>query len=433
MATLPVDQQREVPMNYEDLPLFTPHSAKAAWLAYGDCVLFMIIVILTARQLVKQRREERRGDAAPAVSLTGSRTRKLFLIGLCLSNLARAVSLVVDAIVHNEVREHIWEHSVQGWTNYVLMVFPSLLFLSTYSIVILFWAQVYYAAILVSYPLLRPVCIFFNIAVYGVFLIISVVTFLLKAWHQYSQYIFFIVGFLYIICAVFFFYYGIQVAGQLKDRSRRQRSYGGVSTTEASKNHAVLNRVLVLTLTCPLIFLVRGMLSVLYGVGVLRTYGPASVDRLAWDSLVYCVTEWIPSLLIVVVFWPASRPAGHAGDDDGHQSGYGDQSSSYDSLVSPLLGPHHDEQGNQDIEANRKQMRTEQEDERYNDALKKVVPKLPHANPVGPTKPVTDVPPVGNEEANAASGGRKGRSWSHQLRDVWTGHKEQPGAWKEKK
>ncbi|KAF4708245.1 hypothetical protein FOZ62_020270, partial [Perkinsus olseni] len=79
---------------------------------------------------------------------------------------------------------------------------------------------------------------------------------------------------------------------------------------------------------------------------------------------VYCVTEWIPSLLIVVVFWPASRPAGNPGDDDGHQSGYGDLSSSYDSLVSPLLGPHHDEQGNQDIEANRKQMRNEQEDER---------------------------------------------------------------------
>lgn len=69
----------------------------------------------------------------------------------------------------------------QGWTNYFLMVFPSLLFLSTYSIVILFWAQVvlmnlplllmslqvYYAAILVSYPLLRPVCLFFNIAVYN--------------------------------------------------------------------------------------------------------------------------------------------------------------------------------------------------------------------------------------------------------------------------
>lgn len=33
-----------------------------------------------------------------------------------------------------------------------------------------------------------------------------------------------------------------------------------------------------------------------------------------------------------------------------------------------------------------------------NDALKKVVPKLPHANPVGPTKPVTDVPPPGGSE-----------------------------------
>ncbi|EER00208.1 hypothetical protein Pmar_PMAR017066 [Perkinsus marinus ATCC 50983] len=339
MDAPPTVQPGDVSSSYKDLPLFTPHSAKASWLAYGDCALFMVIVIVTARQLIQQKREERRGgDAAPAVSLTGSRTRKLFLIGLCLSNLARAVSMIIDAVVHTEVREHVWEHSVQGWTNYFLMVFPSLLFLSTYSIVILFWAQ-------------------------------------------------------------------IQVSSQLKDRSRRQRSVVGVSTTEASKNRAVLNRV-------------------------------------------YCITEWIPSLLIVIVFWPATRPSNRAGGD-GQRSDYGDQSSSYDSLVSPLLGPHQGE-SNQDIEANRKQARTEQEDARYlinfvfdtpsrsvepldNDALKKVVPKLPHANPVGPTKPVTDVPPPGGSEQTKATNGRKGRSWSHQLRDVWTGHKEQPGARKGKK
>ncbi|EER03559.1 hypothetical protein Pmar_PMAR026234 [Perkinsus marinus ATCC 50983] len=142
MDTLSTAQPENIPPNYEDLPLFTPHSAKASWLAYGDCVLFMLIVAVIAGQLIQQKRAERRGgDAAPAVSLTGSHTRKLFLIGLCLSNLARAVSMIVDAVVHNEVREHVWEHSVQGWTNYCFMVFPSLLFLSTYSIVILFWAQ----------------------------------------------------------------------------------------------------------------------------------------------------------------------------------------------------------------------------------------------------------------------------------------------------
>ncbi|EER00979.1 hypothetical protein Pmar_PMAR027824, partial [Perkinsus marinus ATCC 50983] len=130
MDAPPTVQPGDVSSSYKDLPLFTPHSAKASWLAYGDCALFMVIVIVTARQLIQQKREERRGgDAviigllsgmalytppqAPAVSLTGSRTRKLFLIGLCLSNLARAVSMIIDAVVHTEVREHVWEHSVQ--------------------------------------------------------------------------------------------------------------------------------------------------------------------------------------------------------------------------------------------------------------------------------------------------------------------------------
>lgn len=117
-------------------------------------------------------------------------------------------------IVSNTVIKH---HSYQGWTNYCFMVFPSLLFLSTYSIVILFWAQVtsVTAAPIIVFPgvlcshlsiisLVTATLHFFqhcsvlfiaskgSITLpfpcrYGVFVIISAVTFLLEAWHQYSQ------------------------------------------------------------------------------------------------------------------------------------------------------------------------------------------------------------------------------------------------------
>lgn len=87
----------------------------------------------------------------------------------------------------------------------------------------------------------------------------------------------------------------------------------GVSPTEASNNHAVLSRVissqcssqhrlyqvLILTVTCPLIFLIRGMLCLLYGVGVMKTYGPSNVDRLAWDSLVR-TSSYLYSLLALL-------------------------------------------------------------------------------------------------------------------------------------
>ncbi|KAF4657898.1 hypothetical protein FOZ61_005996 [Perkinsus olseni] len=317
--------------------VFAHHSAYAAVLAYVDCGLFLVVSILLARQLIRQKREEKRADAIPPISLTGGRTRFFFLLALCISNAARALSLIFDAVIHLEVRMHNLNHPVQTWTNDVFMTFPSLLFLSTYSIVILFWAQVYYAAVLVSHPLLRPVCIFINIAVYGVFLIISIVTFLLSAWKEYNQYIYFVVGLLYITCSILFFYYGLQVSGQLRDRSRRQLS-GSARQLGQSRNKSVINRVLVLTLTCPLIFLLRGMSGVLYGVGLIKTVCPPSIDRQAWDSMVFFLTEWIPSVLILFVFWPASRRS----PTMSHRSSI--DVSSNGSLTSPLLEPQQDQQ-----------------------------------------------------------------------------------------
>ncbi|KAF4656649.1 hypothetical protein FOL47_008825 [Perkinsus chesapeaki] len=329
--------------------VFAHNSAYAAVLAYVDCGLFLAVAIVLARQLIKQRQEEKRADAIPPISLTGGRTRFFFLLALCISNAARALSLVFDAVIHFEVRMHRLEHPVQSWTNDVFMIFPSLLFLSTYSIVILFWAQVYYAAVLVSHPLLRPICIFVNIAVYGVFIIISIVTFLLSAWKEYNQYIYFVVGLLYIICSILFFYYGLQVSGQLRDRSRRQLS-GNARQIGQSRNKSVINRVLVLTLTCPLIFLVRGMSEVLFGVGLVKTVGPPGIDRQAWDSIVYFVTEWIPSLLILFVFWPANRrspPLSHRSSLDVSSNG---------TLTSPLL-PAQQQQQQQQQETHQQQRR----------------------------------------------------------------------------
>ncbi|KAF4736108.1 hypothetical protein FOZ63_026103, partial [Perkinsus olseni] len=175
--------------------------------------------------------------------------------------------------------------------------------------------QVYYAAVLVSHPLLRPVCIFINIAVY----------------------IYFVVGLLYITCSILFFYYGLQVSGQLRDRSRRQLS-GSARQLGQSRNKSVINRVLVLTLTCPLIFLLRGMSGVLYGVGLIKTVCPPSIDRQAWDSMVFFLTEWIPSVLILFVFWPASRRS----PTMSHRSSI--DVSSNGSLTSPLLEPQQDQQ-----------------------------------------------------------------------------------------
>lgn len=124
-------------------------------------------------------------------------------------------------------------------------------------------------------------------------------------------------GLLYLTCAIFFFYYGVASTFSYRSLELRLLPDTSIKSVERSIAKAALScwglhdrgkqepsgsqsgdyipqlgcitqsfQVLVLTVTCPIIFLVRGVLSLLYGVGFMRTYGPASVDRLAWDSLV---------------------------------------------------------------------------------------------------------------------------------------------------
>ncbi len=147
----------------------------ATILAYADIFLFSAVGGILLKQIIHAAREARRKGSS-GVSMTGGEMRMVFMTALCVSNISRAISLIVDTVVRQYVREAKIQKSLQTWVNDVLMSFPSLFFLTSYSIVILFWAQVYYAAIMVAFPLLRPIFIFVNIAVYGVFLVISIVT-----------------------------------------------------------------------------------------------------------------------------------------------------------------------------------------------------------------------------------------------------------------
>jgi len=261
-----------------------------------DVVLFSIVGIMAYRQFRKAQSDLRApsGDTAP-VSAAGGETRLVFMGMLALSNITRGVILLIEGFTQQDKQLH---KSVRTWVRDFLMSLPTLFFLSTYSVVILFWAQVYYASVLVSFPLLKPIVVFINISVYVVFSVIACLTLLLMAWDEFRQYLFFLLGILFIFCGMSFFYYGVKVAAQLSERNK-----------QLSRKSRIIRRVIVLTSSVPIILLARGGYCLLVGLGFLTGSAPWNLSKLSWDALNVFATEFLPSILMLSVFWPGSPRA----------------------------------------------------------------------------------------------------------------------------
>ena len=173
-----------------------------------DLVLCAVIVVLAGCQVYKGGRV----GEAPTVSLTGKQARNLFLSILGLASALRVLSLLVDLVVRPKVYAQVLQPSYKTWVNNVLLTLPSLVYLSSYSVIVLFWAQVYHASSMRShYPVLKAWCWFLNLSMYLVFLVMALLTMLLGAWREVRGFFYFFEGLLYCGLSWDFFYYGIKV------------------------------------------------------------------------------------------------------------------------------------------------------------------------------------------------------------------------------
>jgi len=299
-------------------------------LAAMDTILFTTLGFLAYRHFRKARLDLRQpaGESAP-VSAAGGETRLVFMGLLALSNFARAISLCVEVITQQDRQ---LQRSVRTWVRDFLMSIPTLFFLTTYSVVILFWAQVYYASVLVSFPLLKPIVVFLNIAAYVVFSVIACLTLLLMAWAEFRQYLYFLLGVLFFACAIYFFYFGIKVSAQLLDRNK-----------QLSRKSRIVRRVLVLTSTVPLVLFLKGLYCTGVGLGFLSISAPWNLSRLSWDCVNFFVSEFVPSLLMLCVFWPGSPKADEHYDPIPSSliSSSKQEETTLQSLQSPLLAKRH--------------------------------------------------------------------------------------------
>ena len=288
-------------------------------------IVSLLFAVLGFSLLIYVRRRKESGNH-PGMALAGSEMRILFLTCLGIANACRSVSILIDVGVREQVKASALDASWKTWTRDVLMCLPSLMFASSFSVVVMFWAQVYYAAVLRPFPLLRALFVFANVAAYGAFLLLICITLHMSAWEQFAGYLDLLLGGLFILDSIGLFIFGVRVAGNLAER----RTSGG------SRKY-LIRRVLLLTALVPVLLFARGFWCIFIGAGWING-NPFGVERLSWDSVVFGFSELIPSILFVLMFKGGSSiPENHKNEDFAGSSVLSDSGGSM-SLASPLLG-----------------------------------------------------------------------------------------------
>ncbi|KAH8581628.1 uncharacterized protein ELE39_001758 [Cryptosporidium sp. chipmunk genotype I] len=240
-----------------------------------------------------------------SMSSISHRTRVCFILLCLLANITRTISIIILDLTLPIVSEYRFflknETNIEEWSLDLLRTLPSLVYLSSYSVVVLFWAHVYYTSILISTPQMVSFFIVINTIIYGLY-IIGVVISLFSNIFSFVTFSTFLLTVSYISISISMLYYGIKVVSHLTRRA--------ASGTILRYN--VIQRVLFLTIFCPVLLFIRGVISgvqFIYSVVGVPIYFKLLDKTPIGDSLIFILTELFPSIVIVVSFWQKISPS----------------------------------------------------------------------------------------------------------------------------
>ncbi|CAE7852059.1 unnamed protein product [Symbiodinium necroappetens] len=239
----------------------------------------------------KRPRSTSGASATRRAMLPGMRSRRQLALGLCIANAVRCFSLFLE-IENREGRltdllQQLGPTQMQ-WLWDLISLFPTVVYLSAFSIVVSFFAQLHYAINVVPLPLLDCLVVCVNIACYFLVVAVAVCTYLLCAYHHLRAYLSCIIGFLYVILAWSMLYYGMMVVTQLAEICRKDPPV-----------RMLITRVGVVSVFCPALFLVRAVC--LLGWGSSMAAPSTGVDLL----LALC-SEWLPTVVVIACLIPIS-------------------------------------------------------------------------------------------------------------------------------
>ncbi|KAL8448471.1 hypothetical protein Emed_003805 [Eimeria media] len=299
-------------------------------------LLFLLLDGLTLRQLLKMHSSLKThpsfnaGDGAeestPAplsrISLTGGQTRFSFISLLFASALSRALALFGTAFLYHRVvmqgkddlhsstnkqapsvadpnttdageTPPAFNFSIdEEWIVYLLDSLPSLIFCSAVSLVILFWARIYYAANLVAYPLFSRMHAVSSVVLFASYAFCVSVAVLLQAKRAACAFLQGLEALLFGVEALAFLLYGLKVARKVSERGK-----------SPSRKSSI---VIFLCLVCPVLFGFRSFMAFQGATPPLHPLHPSPpgvVSPLVRAGQIYFLTEWVPTLLILLTFW----------------------------------------------------------------------------------------------------------------------------------
>mmetsp|Transcript_22767 Transcript_22767/g.44719 ORF Transcript_22767/g.44719 Transcript_22767/m.44719 type:complete len:385 (-) Transcript_22767:796-1950(-) len=259
-----------------------------AVLACFVCVSLWCIVenVRNRRQL---SREPDLTNASP-----GWEMRKWFHLLLAVALFCRSMSIIVE-LAMGLPRLDECQH-LACWAISMIHGVPDMLFMSMYSLLTMFWAQLYYAAWGISYASLRPGFVVANVLLYTIYVAIALISLIEARYRLLHFYMDCLLGGAYLISSVVMIYYGYRVFSQLRSKVL---SLGG---QEFPGRKMILRRVIILCIVCGSTLLLHAV----YCVAALTVFDdrfgyPSKIGTHAFDALSYSIFELIPALVVLML------------------------------------------------------------------------------------------------------------------------------------
>ncbi|EQC39627.1 hypothetical protein SDRG_03058 [Saprolegnia diclina VS20] len=288
-----------------------------SWVFLPGIGLFLGLSICT---FVALRGESRHAAGAMELEMgeisAGAETRKRFFVLLLIAASARLVSLSVDLVALSLSpgdsdlaflpRKNTTNASI-AWVSSIFSLLPCLFFVSTYSLLILFYAQLCTACYGLSFPLHKAAYFACNLLLYVGFVVLMFATHSTGSfwkWTQGGLGCFYICGFLAILyysgrLVVFFrsthveddFFFDMDVS--------MHASFRGLTPRQI-----VVRRIMLICAMCCALFLGLGVYLLCMATAAIPSWHdqyrtPAGLDPYIFELGVYILTEFLPCALLL--------------------------------------------------------------------------------------------------------------------------------------
>lgn len=255
----------------------------------GPALLSVVLVVFVAvslgcvMEVLQLRRKMIAEDENTGLSRSGIEMRLYFHLLLLFGNSTRAVALVCELLFF---RFGICPASLLCINARML---PNLFFLTTYSLLTLFWAQLTYQVMNKRFTMLKPLFLLYNVLLFAAYGITTLASLHGVSPDALELALSYLLGAFYLVVLLFLAYYGSSVAFHFH-------------SSNCARGGQMLKRLVALCVLCAVIiamhvvyFLGSAMRIVQWRLGF-----PSLMDDQVFDALAFTALELGPSVAILI-------------------------------------------------------------------------------------------------------------------------------------